>query len=189
MDPTEKNARLRLMSERLYGDSRLRENLTDEQAEQLLAWGMRQLEAEVAQAEEGLAEAAASTLETQAEAVRKVLRMVNRIAAQLPEASRSRSREYIGQLVNALCDVDAGTVNINDLLALEAMVDQRAELEQPQIFERLLAVIQAPTDSETAEETGAGQVEAEAKPAAQVPAIAAKAIAADAGEEEQEEEE
>lgn len=151
MERSQANARLRRASERLYGDSGLRDSLTDEQAEQLLAWGFAQVEEEVVRTRHLPDEDAAPTVEVRTEAVHNVLRLVNEIVAQLPEVTQARSHEYMGQLVNALCEVDSRTVHINDILALEKLVTRRADLARSEIFDQLLSIIQTPAAGEASE--------------------------------------
>jgi hypothetical protein len=148
MEASEKEVRLHHASERLferlYEDSRLRDSLSDDQAEKLLAWGYSQLQQELERVQALPGEEALPALESQTDAVRTVLRLVNRFVAQLPEASRAQSREYVAQLVDALCEVDARTVQINDMLALEKLVDRRELLESAEIFRQLLDIVRPP---------------------------------------------
>lgn len=183
MERSQVNARLRPASERLYGDSRLRDSLTDEQAEQLLAWGIAQVEEEVARTAQLPEGDARPVIEAQTDAVHRILHLVNQIVAQLPEATQAGSQEYMGQLVDALCEVDSRTVHINDMLALEKLVARREELTGSEIFEQLLAIIRTPDAAEadegreatTAEAaTGAGAAAAAKDPETAV--VAGKAI-------------
>jgi|GEM_PF-3222920 len=157
MNDREKEARLRQASERLYADSRLRDALTDKQAEQLLAWGFEQVEHGVEHTQTRPAAEGTAVFEGQLEAVHKALRLVNQIVAQLPEASEGRSREYVTQLVDALCEVDARIVQVNDMLVLEELVVQREALSPVDIFQRLLEIMRKqPEEDSTGEEPATG---------------------------------
>ena len=189
MERSQVNARLRRASERLYEDSRLRDSVTDEQAEQLLAWGIAHVEEEVtrtAQLPEG---DATPVIEAQTDAVRSVLHLVNQIVSQLPEATQAGSREYMGQLVDALCEVDSRTVHINDMLALEKLVARREELAGSEIFEKLLAIIRTPEAAEADEGREATTAEAAAGAAdSETAVVAGKAIRGGTGTDREEEE-
>ena len=157
MNDREKEARLRQASERLYADSRLRDALTDKQAEQLLAWGFEQVEHGVEHTQTRPAAEGTAVFEGKLEAVHKALRLVNQIVAQLPEASEGRSREYVTQLVDALCEVDARIVQVNDMLVLEELVVQREALSSVDIFQRLLEIMRKqPEEDSTGEEPATG---------------------------------
>lgn len=171
MERSQVEAWLRRASERLYGDSRLRDMLTDEQAEQLLGWGTNQVEAAVARTQELAEGDAVPQIEARTDAVRNVVRLVNEIVSQLPEATQARSREYMGHLVDALCEVDARTVHIDDMLALEKLVARREELDPSEIFRRLLAIIRTPKPTEEDGDQGDGAVEVAAGSVDAVPAV------------------
>ncbi|MDX1664545.1 MAG: hypothetical protein R3272_12185 [Candidatus Promineifilaceae bacterium] len=129
-------------TEDLYSDSRLRDALDDEQAEVLLAWGLQQIESAIEAAEpEQLMARDDGNIEETTKAVKSVIRMINRMTTELPQASLAQSREYLMLFVDALCDVDARTVQVSDMLALEDLANNREEMEGDAIFRRLVDVI------------------------------------------------
>lgn len=160
MDDNERKARLRLASERLYGNSSLRKGLNDQEAERLLAWGFAQVEREAERAQTLSAEEASEAVEAHVNAVENALRLVNQMVEQLPETTETRGRDYVVQLVDALCKVDARTVQINDMLALEELVARREALSRSEIFQQVLEVMDRPPEGEDdTEKVAAGEEE------------------------------
>jgi uncharacterized membrane protein YccC len=159
----------RTLGERLSGDSSLRDALTDEQAQRLLDWALAQVrdaveraeaapepEAEMAEGEEVAVEEVVETpeaddaplVESRFEAVRQVMRQANKMVEELPQASSARTREYMLQFLDALCEVDARAVQVNDMMDMEQMALNREELGQEAIFERLMAIIRQENEEE-----------------------------------------
>lgn len=188
MDESEKEAQLRQASERLYADSRLRDALTDEQAEQLLAWGFEQVEHGIEHTQTLPAAEATAVFERRLEAVRNALRLVNQIVAQLPEASEAQSRKYVTHLVDALCAVDARIVQVNDMLALEELVVRREALESAELFQRLSEIMGTQPEEGGAGEEPATGVEENVTEEEQDLAVANEAGASTAGSHLEEEE-
>lgn len=136
-----RRSQLRRAEERLYEDSRLRDALTDEQARTILQWAESQVEREVERTIDLPVTEATQGIEERTEKIKKVVRHVNRLATTLPDATPAQSREYLMQFVDAVCEVDARKVNINDILALQEMVVERKELDNSDIFRRLMAIV------------------------------------------------
>ena len=134
-------ARLRQAGESLYGDSRLRDALTDDQARKVLQWAESEVKREVERTIDLPVTEAAQNVEERTEKVKEVVRQINRLASELPETTPARSREYLMQFVEALCEVDARQIDMNDILALQEMAVERKELDNSAIFQRLMAIV------------------------------------------------
>jgi hypothetical protein len=136
-----KQARLRKVGERLTGDSNLRDALTDEQANELLGWGLARLEREVERTLDLPEDDALPVLEAFIDDVRDVMLRTNRAVEELPQGSKARSQEHLLRLVDSLCEVDSRSVHVNDMIALEELVLAREELDSDKVFQRLMSVI------------------------------------------------
>jgi hypothetical protein len=143
-----REARLRQATERLVEDSSLRDALTDTQAGKLLAWALAQLEREIDRTLELPAEEAAPRVENKTHAVRQVMHLTNKLVEDLPQASLARSREYFLQLVDALCEVDAQAVQVDDMLLVEKMAEKRESMDRETIFDELMTMIRTAEEEE-----------------------------------------
>ena len=77
--------RMRRVAGKLTEDSSLRDNLSDDQAQQLLDWGLRAVEETAVQTAELSEEDAAPILEEKVTAVRRVMKMANELMGSLDQ--------------------------------------------------------------------------------------------------------
>jgi hypothetical protein len=125
-------AQLRQAIEQLYEDTRLRDALDDSQAQQLLAWGMREL---------GRAAESGPELEERAATLREVLARVNQFVGGYAQWGEEQRREQMARLVGWLCHARDGELQIRDILQLEALSAAGETLSPQELFTALLAVV------------------------------------------------
>lgn len=137
--------RLRRAGEPLSENSSLRDALTDEQATELLNWGLAQLDPVVAQTL-ALDDAAAEPLLTaQADQVRQVMHQVNSLVTLLPDPAAEMAKVWqqvllFGQLLRRLPPTPAGAEQTT--AALFQLVQDRTSLGQADIFRQLMQLLQ-----------------------------------------------
>lgn len=134
-------AQLRRAAEQLYEDSRLRDALDDEQAQQLLGWGMRELQRAARRVVALPAAEAAPRLEEQAATLREVIARVNQFVQGYTEWSEGQRREQIARLVEWLCRGRAGELQIGDIVQLEKIAVTSDALSPQELFSSLLSVV------------------------------------------------
>lgn len=138
--------RLRRAGERLTEDSSLRDALTDEQASQLLDWGMAQIKTDVELTRDLPDEPADAQLEKTVTQVRHVMHQVNQVidswTGQDP-AGRWQMLLELGQFLRPLQSNPAGfSASTQTLFALG---QSDTDLDQDALFERLMAVLRGGT--------------------------------------------
>lgn len=141
-------ARLRKAAERLYEDSRLRDALTDEEAQQLLSWAYHRLEQAAARAEEMPGkelsdEAATPSFESQSDAVVSVVRRVNAIMEEYARTDKIESERLLASLVEDVDQVDERPPQAEDMLAAAMLVESPEELDRDGLFQRLMDLVSA----------------------------------------------
>jgi hypothetical protein len=137
----EQPSQFRLAAERLYEDTRLRDGLDDSQAEQLLSWGLGEIERAVTEGGEGSAEAEATPLEERAETVREVIVRVNRLMDNYRQWTEGQRRDQMAHLVEWLCRVRPRPLQIGEMMRLEALSAAGSALSPQEFFATLFAVI------------------------------------------------
>jgi hypothetical protein len=134
-------SRYQQAGEQLLGDSSLRDALNDEQAHQLLAWGLAQVKRE-AEASATLSEAEAEPLlQQRVETVRRVMRHLNHLVQGLAAEPKSNVREDMAQMIDALTEIDADALQVKDIFALEDLVTGDETLDRNAIFEQLMDIV------------------------------------------------
>lgn len=135
-------SRYQRAGEQLLGDSTLRDALRDEEAHQLLVWGLAQVKRE-AKASAMLGEAEAEPLlQQRVENVQRVMRHLNRLVEGLAAEPKSNVREDMAQMIAALTEIDADALQVKDIFALEDLVAGEETLDRSVIFEQLMEVVQ-----------------------------------------------
>ncbi len=141
-------ARLRQAAEQLYEDPRLRDALDDEQARQLLGWGMRELQ-RAARRVVGLPDAeAAPKLEEQAVTLREVIARINDYVQGHAQWSEGERREQIAGLATWLCRERPGALQIGDIVRLETIAAAGESLSPQELFSSLLTVVTSREEEE-----------------------------------------
>ncbi|MFW5942554.1 MAG: hypothetical protein ACOCXI_12190 [Chloroflexota bacterium] len=144
----EADAAYRRAVEQLLDDESLRDALTDDQAQRLLDWALSRLRRDARQAADLPAETAQATMETRMAQVRQVMKHANRLVEALPGAAQGKMREHMLHFVEALCEVDSRAVQVNDVMALEELANERERLDSGTIFERLMDIVRQEDEEE-----------------------------------------
>lgn len=136
-----KRSRLRKAGEKISENSSLRDNLVDEQANQLLNWGLARLEKTVDQTLEQADEAAEPMLETDSEVVRQAMKKINDLSVLLPQLEEGEAWAQLLALVENLYGVSRDPAGEEDkVIHLEQLINNRQTLSQDQIFEHLMEI-------------------------------------------------
>lgn len=141
-------AQLRRAAEQLYEDSRLRDALDDEQAQQLLGWGMRELQRAARRVVALPATEAAPQLEEQAATLREVIARVNRFVQGYAQWSEGQRREQMAGLVEWLCRRPTGELQVGDIMQLERIAVTSDSLSPQELFSSLLSVVNSREEEE-----------------------------------------
>lgn len=134
-------AQLQRAAEQLYEDTRLRDALDDEQAQQLLGWGLRELQRAASRVVALPATEAAPQLEEQAASVREVIARVNQFVQSYTQWSEGQRREQVARLVEWLCRGRVSDLQIGDIMALEKIAAAGDTLSPQELFASLLAAV------------------------------------------------
>jgi hypothetical protein len=134
-------SQFRLAAERLYEDTRLRDGLDDSQAEQLLSWGLAEIERSLKQAGETPTEAESTQIEERAETVRELIVRVNRLMDNYRQWTEGQRRDQMAHLVEWLCRVRPQPLQIGEMMRLEALSAAGSILSPQEFFTTLFAVI------------------------------------------------
>lgn len=137
--------RLRQVGEPLTENSSLRDALTDEQATELLNWGLAQLDPVVAQTLALDDAAAEPLLAAQADLVRQLMHQVNRLVTLLPDPAAEMAEVWqqlllFSQLLRRQRPTPAGAEQTT--AALFQLVQDRTSLSQADIFRQLMQLLQ-----------------------------------------------
>ncbi|MDX1689114.1 MAG: hypothetical protein R3248_14115 [Candidatus Promineifilaceae bacterium] len=141
-------SRLGKAAERLYEDSRLRDALTDEEAQQLLSWAYHRLEQAATRAEEMSrkdlsGEAATPNFESQSDAVVSVVRRVNAIMDEYARTDSIESERLLASLVEDVDRAGERPAQAEDMLAAAMLVESPEELNRDGLFQRLMDLVTA----------------------------------------------
>lgn len=138
-----KRSRLRKAGEKISENSSLRDNLVDDQATQLLNWGLARLEKTVEQTLEQADEQAEPTLESDSEVVRQAMKKINDLSVSLPQMDEGEAWAQLLALVEKLYEVSRDPAGEEDkVIHLEQLINNRQTLTQTQIFEYLMEIAQ-----------------------------------------------
>lgn len=138
-----KRSRLRKAGEKISENSSLRDNLVDEQANQLLNWGLTRLEKTVEQTLEQPDEQAEPTLESDSDAVRQAMKKINDLSLSLPQIDDGQAWTQLLALVENLYQVSRDPAGEEDkVIHLEQLINNRQTLSQAQIFAYLMEIAQ-----------------------------------------------
>ena len=147
-------ARLRKAAEQLYGDSRLRDALTDEEAQQLLSWAYRQLEQAVNRNDAMTEEESAPIVEEKSDAVKDVVRRINAIMDQFAQAAEADSDISQGAFAETLHQFEeraeqADDAPVDEMASVPEMPPTEGpELERDELFRHLMNLVAAEDESE-----------------------------------------
>lgn len=143
-----KRSRLRKAAEQLYEDSRLRDSLTDDEAQKLLSWAYKQLEQTVDSIEAMPEEEAMPIVEGQRETVKKVVQRVNAIMGAFSREGEGKSHRSLASLVEVL-DQEGKPPTLDEAsLEMELMAERESELDRDGLFRRLMDAITAEEEAE-----------------------------------------
>lgn len=132
---------LQKLEERLVSDSSLRDALTDDEAQQLLDWGLAQLRREVRRTAALPPPEARSQLEAQAGAVRQVMRQANRMVRGLPEATKGERREHLLRFLEGLRDAGARSMQAEALIDLQKTILNQETTDSEALFGQLMGLM------------------------------------------------
>lgn len=134
--------RERRAAERLLGNSALRDELNDEQANQLLEWGFDQIGNAVGRTKYLPDEDAAAAVEPTVTAVSQVMLAVNRLMANFAVTDGvAEAENALTQFVTNLRKVQTPPADVYDRLALLITMDNTEE-----IFASLMALLSEPPE-------------------------------------------
>lgn len=149
-----KRARLQRAAERLYEDSRLRNALTDEEAQRLLSWAYGRLEKAVEGTQGMPEEEAMPVVEERSETVRSVVRRVNAIMGQFSQAAEEERSVSLARFAEALRQVEKRAEQREDVPAAEAPTATDAaemgpeEMDRETLFRRLMHLLTTVEEAE-----------------------------------------
>lgn len=139
------------LQERLVSDSSLRDGLTDEQARQLLQWGLAQLRREAQRAAALPADEVRSHLEKQVAAIRQVMRRASRMVDGLAGVTEEARREHLLRFLEGLRDTGDEVLQVEELAALERRVLDQEAPDSEAVFGHLMSVMRAVAPEEEEE--------------------------------------
>ena len=143
-----KRSRLRKAAEQLYEDSRLRDSLTDDEAQKLLSWAYKRLEQTVDSTEAMPEEEAMPIVEGQRETVKKVVQRVNAIMGAFSREGEGKSHRSLASLVEVL-DQEGKSPTLDEAsLEMELVTEREGELDREGLFRRLMDAITAEEEAE-----------------------------------------
>lgn len=143
-----KRSRLRKAAEQLYEDSRLRDSLTDEEAQKLLSWAYNQLEQTVENTEAMPEEKAMPIVEGRSEAVKKVVRRVNAIMEEFSREGEGERRRSLASLAEVLDRAREHKAPGGASLEMDLAAEQNIEMDRERLFQHLMEAITAEEESE-----------------------------------------
>jgi hypothetical protein len=137
--------RLRRTAEVLAEDSSLRNNLTDDQAQRLLAWGMARVR-ESALATTSLSDAEAyPILEKRVAVVRRIMRMVSRLMTSPHSMSQNDMSDYLSQLLDGLQQLTGRSSGPAHLSQVAILGGSPPQLDKDSRFQLLMELVELDT--------------------------------------------
>lgn len=130
--------RYKRAAERIYGNSSLRDELTDEQATRLLDWGNRYLKKAADETADLAGDEAENLLDKRTEQVSNVMRQVNQLTKLV---ARGEQQVMIDDLQALRKDLDS---LLNDSDKVSPSVEQMSSLQgedRDQVFEKLMTML------------------------------------------------
>lgn len=130
--------RYKRAAERIYGNSSLRDELTDEQATRLLDWGNRYLKKAADETADLAGDEAENLLDKRTEQVSNVMRQVNQLTKSV---AREEQQVMTDNLQALRKDLDS---LLNDSDKVSPSVEQMSSLQgedRDQVFEKLMAML------------------------------------------------
>lgn len=139
------NQRQQDAAEMLWGDGRLRDSLSDEQASQLLDWAVRYVKSELILTVDLPDEDAEGYWDALVTAVRRLLIHINYLITHLPTLDKLEAEAQVIQFLTRLHELTGRDVFIAqfDLLAPE-----RHTWPQTEIFQRIMDTVTAKPEEE-----------------------------------------
>jgi hypothetical protein len=138
--------RLRRSAEVLTEDSSLRSNLTDEQAQQLLDWGMARVRESVTATISLSDTEAYPILERRVAVVRRIMRLLSRLMTSPSSRSQSDTNEYLSRLLDGLQQL-AGRPGNRALLSQAKLLGGSLSLvDRDSTFQLLMELVQLDSD-------------------------------------------
>lgn len=137
----------RMAAEPLLENSSLRDNMDDDQAQQLLDWGLAHTKAKVEQTITLPEEEAVPEIEKQVSAVSRVMHHLNKLVQQLPKASEAEVQQELQTLTEELGQVEE--INPDLATQLQQIAQQRQTLAPRDLTNHLLNLLQQKSHGQT----------------------------------------
>lgn len=142
--------RYREAGEPLTEDSSVRDALVDAEAQQLLNWGLKQVEQEVDRTLDLEDEKARAHLESFSGRVRAVMRQVNDLMAKLPESSDATAWEALLLLTQRLQALYPGSpTHSQSMREAFDLAQKRHTLDRDQLFKEIMDILPGESNSQT----------------------------------------
>lgn len=141
--------RLRQTAEILVSDSSLRDNLTDDQFQQLLAWGLAHAQETAERTARFAADDALPLLEARVAVVREVMQRANRLMGLSVGAELDDTFRQLGERVDQLLDQEDSFVHWNQL---ESFRRSRMAMDSEGAFHRLMGWLRQDWEASLEEE-------------------------------------
>lgn len=131
-----------MAGERLTEDSSLRDALTDEQAKQLIDWGLTHIKTEVNNTLEMEDEPAAQNLDARVAEVRKVIHQVNQMVDGWEDGDPAGRWQDLIALSQALRPLQSPTVNLESTPQIFTLGQSETPLDKDTLFTKLMSILE-----------------------------------------------
>ncbi|MEJ2747404.1 MAG: hypothetical protein P8183_05790 [Anaerolineae bacterium] len=131
--------------EMLWGDSRLRKSLPDEQASQLLDWAVRYVKSELNFTVDLPDEAADDYADGLITAVRRLLIQINRLVSNLANLDENEAEAQVQQFLDSLHELTGQDVSAAQF---DLLVPDRQSWDKSQIFQRIMTILTTEPEEE-----------------------------------------
>ncbi len=137
-NPEEIEAR---MAESILGDEGLRDELTDEEAQPLIDFGLRQVHDLARRAS---AQAAGLSLDDSVDNLRKLMKRINRFVGERAQGDPELTRQSLERVARVSQEVYGNAVLPPSLAEMEGFLKVQADLNTAQVIERLTRMFAPP---------------------------------------------
>lgn len=137
--------RQRSAAEMLWGDSRLRESLPDEQAEPLLDWAVRFVKSKLNVTVEMPEKAVEEYIDALITAVRRLLIQINQLVVELPQLDEAEANTQIDRF---LISLDELTGRDTTAARFDLLGPERQTWQKTDIFQRIMDILTADSEEE-----------------------------------------
>lgn len=140
--PDDINAQI--AAERILDDPSLRDELTDDEAQQLIDWGVAQA---VAAAERHRASADEAALDDELDKLHKFIKRINNFAAKRSEDDAERVRKRFDWIASLSAELFGQSVTLPDDAEIDDFLAGQAAMDNRQFVQKLLAMLTPQTDA------------------------------------------